>query len=321
MLDYSGLIAEKPSDALFTFDTVGSELIQKKLNKLYKNLKADQILALRSAVPAVDSRKRSRVTDGIVEPSNKRQKGNGVSHKVYERLKRVAYGNDHACKDIIKSQIAPQYDPWAPADNDSAQDPRFTYLEKPRPIRAPPTLKEPPISLVVGSDPFPAVSKPKAGISYNPVFQDWSELIKEEGNKEVEAEKMRLRDAEAEKVKQDLIAAAALEEERAFQTEDESAWEGFESEYEGNEWSKKRRPERKTPAERNKIKRRKVAERQAKSDLQAKKKAQQAQAIREIARKVECEANERIPKSIKEAPPSAEMDDRILRRRKLGKDV
>lgn len=240
---------------------------------------------------------------------------------VYERLRRIAHGNENASKAIIKSDDAPAYDPWAPTDDDAAQDLRFSYLKKAEPIRAPPTLKEAPISLVIGADPFPAVSKPKSGMSYNPLFQDWSDLVTQEGKKEVEAEKRRLKDAEIEKIEQDRIAAAASDEEVAFQTEDESAWEGFESGYEGSEWLKKRRPERKTPAERNKIKRRKAAERQAKCDLHMKKRGLQAQAIKEIAQRVEHEANSRILKIQQEVPASAEMDDRILRRRKLGKDV
>lgn len=302
-------------------DTVGSESIQKAYNKVHKPLKADEILALRSAIPAVDSRKRSRVTDGIIEPNKKRQKGNGVSREVYERLKRIAYGNEIASKIIIKSDEAPDYDPWAPMDDETAQDPRFSYLEKSKAIRAPPTLKEAPISLVNGADSFPAVVEPKSGTSYNPLFQDWSDLVTQEGEKEVEAEKARLKAAEIEKREQERIAATVSDEEKAFQTEDESAWEGFASDYEGIEWLKKRRPERKTPAERNKIKRRKAAERQAKCDLRLKERARQAQAIKEIARRVEHEANLRMIQDQKELPAPAETDDRILRRRRLGKDM
>lgn len=224
-------------------------------------------------------------------------------------------------KDIIKSDSAPQHDPWDSANDETPQDPRFSYLDKSQPIRVPSTLKEASISLAVGGGTFPAVSRPKAGISYNPVFQDWSELLVQEGEKEVAAEKRRLRDAEIENLKLKQIAAAALEEEESFQTEDESAWEGLESEYEGSEWLTKRRPERKTPAERNKIKRRKIADRQAKNDLRMRQRAHQAQTIKEIARTVEREAIARVPKDQAEAPSNEDMDDGILRRRKLGKDL
>lgn len=321
MPEHRGIIAEKSSDALFILDTVGSESIQKKYNNPHKLLKADQILALRSAVPAVDSRKRPRVTDGVIEPSQKRHKVDGVSHIVYERLKRIAHGSENASDAVIKAKDAPDHDPWASTDDDATQDLKFSYLQKPKPVRAPPTLKEAPISLVVGTDAFPAVPRPKAGMSYNPVFQDWSDLITQEGEKEVEAEKNRLRELEREKAEQDRIAAAASDEEAVFLTEDESAWEGFDSGHEGMKWLKKRRPERKTPTERNKIKRRKVAERQAKCNVQLKKRAQQAQAIKTIAQEVEHEAYVKALKVNQVQGLSAETDDRSLRRRKLGKDA
>ena len=244
-----------------------------------------------------------------------------MSHKEYERLRKIAYGGETVSKDIIKTDAAPSHDPWGLVSEESKQDSKFSFLEKPKPIRAPITLKQAPISLVAGTDAFPAVATPNAGTSYNPVFQDWDRLLAEEGKKEVEAERKRCREAESEAERINRIAASQ-EEKADIQTEDESAWEGFESEYEGPEWLKKRRPERKTPAERNKAKRRKDAERQSKRDLQTKKRAQQAHQIKEIAKKVDAEANARgIAKSRGEIPALEEADDRILRRRKLGKHL
>lgn len=317
----SGIIAEKTSDALFTVDTTGSDSIQKSYNRLHKPLKADQILGLRSAVPPVDSHKRARVTNGITEPSSKRRKSGRVSNKEYERLRKIAYGGETVSEDMIKTDAAPGHDPWALVSAETEQDSKFSYLEKPKPIRAPSTLKQAPISLVVGIDAFPAVARPKAGTSYNPVFQDWDRLLKEEGEKEVEAERERRREAELEAERLDRIATAQ-EERDDIQTEDESAWEGFESEHEGAQWLKKRRPERKTQAKRNKAKRRKDAERQSIWDLQMKERAQQAQRIKEIAKTVDAEAAARgIAKSRGEVPALKEADDRILRRRKLGKHL
>lgn len=313
-------MSEKPSDALFTLDTEGSKSIQKTYNKNHKPLKADQILALRSAVPSIDSHKRSRVTDGITEPDAKRQKRNGVSHKEYERLRSIAYGGESVSKKVIKTDDNPSYDPWASSSREIKHDPRLSYLEKPKPIRAPRTLNESSISLVTGTKSVPAVIKPKPGISYNPLFQDWNQLLIEEGEKEVKAEKRRIHEAYLEKQKLEQIDAA--QEKGNIETEDESAWEGFNSEHEGTEWLKKGRSERKTPAERNKIKRRKVAERQHKWDLEMKKRAQQSQEIKSIARKVEDEAKARAIVPVEAADDSSgETDDRILRRRKLGKHL
>ncbi|MCJ1469453.1 hypothetical protein MMC07_008086 [Pseudocyphellaria aurata] len=314
-----GVIAEKTSDSLFIVDTKGSDSIQKSYNRHHKPLKSDQILALRSAVPPVDSHKRARVTNGIIEPSSKRRKAGGVSHKEYERLRKIAYGGEMVSKGVINTDAAPEYDPWGLVSAEIEQDPKFSYLEKPKPIRAPRTLTQAPISLVAGTDAFPAVAKPKAGTSYNPVFEDWDRLLTEEGEKEVEAEQKRRRAAQLEAERLDRITAVQ-DERDDIQTEDESAWEGFESEYEGAEWLKKRRPERKTPAERNKVKRRKDAERRSKKDLEMKKRAQQAQRINEIAKTVSAEAKARaIAKSQGEVPALEDPDDRVLRRRKFGK--
>lgn len=213
----------------------------------------------------------------------------------------------------------PDYDPWTLTSGGIEQDSSFSYLDKPKPIKAPSTLKVPPISLAAGKGPFPAVLKPKAGSSYNPVFQDWDKILVEEGTKEVELERKRLKEAELHRENLNRIAIAQDENEDA-QAEDGSAWEGFESECEGGEWLKKRRPERKTPAERNRIKRRKAAERQAKLEVEMKKRTRQAHQIRSIARKVEDDAKARNVMIIRDDDASSEeIDDRILRRRKFGK--
>lgn len=281
---------------------------------------ADQILALRSAVPPVSSHKRSRVTDGVIDPRSKKLK-NDVSRKDYERLKQIAYGGEKLLKDIIKTDDAPDYDPWETTFVQTEQDPRFSFLEKKKPVKAPSTLKQAPISLVVGTDAFPAVAKPRPGTSYNPVYHEWDEALTTEGQKEVEAEMERRVEVQLDKERLDRIAAAN-EERDDIQTEDESAWEGFDSEFEGVESLKKRRPERKTPAERNKVRRRKAAESQAKRELQMKKKAQQATRIKEIAKRVAAEAEARMEvDSLGKLMPMEEADDRFLRRRKLGKDL
>ena len=313
---HSGVIAEKPSCELFTLDPTGSVAIQKSYNRTHKPLKADQILAQRSAVPAIDSRKRPGVTDGVLEPS-KRRKGNGVTPQQYERLKNRAYGGEAVPKDIIKADGVPEYDPWEEVVD--VPDPRFSYLEKPKPVRAPRTLKEAPISLLEGAKAIPAITKPKAGLSYNPTFHEYDKLLTEEGDKEVEAEKKRIREAKEEEERQARTEAAENERDD-IQTDDESAWEGIESEYETAEWLKKRRPERKTPAERNKVKRRKAAERQMKHDAEMKRRAQQSERIKAIALEMKEQGGETSVAIVEsEESSDEEIDDRMLRRRKLGK--
>ncbi|KAI4167011.1 MAG: hypothetical protein LQ348_007737, partial [Seirophora lacunosa] len=321
-----GVVAEKASDTLFTVDTTGSDQIRKS-HKTSKPLKVDEILAIRSAVPALSTHKRLGVTDGIVEPSSKRRKGNGVSFREHERLKKLAYGGESVRKDVVETNEAPSHDPWAPAGGE--QDPHYSYLDPPKSIKPPSTLQKAPISLLASTAPLPAVPKPKPAISYNPVFQDWDALLTSAGAAEVAAERKSLADAAAEQKKQALIAAAQNEREHDdYKTEDESAWEGFESENEAAEWLKRKRPERKTPTERNKAKRRKEAERQAKREAQMKKREQQARQIRKIAKDVEKEARARaIPTTAMIVANGGGSDDddgegiadSVLRRKKLGK--
>ncbi|KAL8927356.1 MAG: hypothetical protein Q9172_001435 [Xanthocarpia lactea] len=320
-----GIFAEKPSEALFTLDTTGSDKIRKS-HKSSKPLKIDEILAARSAVPAISTHKRLGVTDGILEPSGKRRKGNGVKPQDYERLRRVAYGGEASITDIVKIDEAPSHDPWAPTATTNDRDSQLSYLEKPKPIRAPSTLKKQPISLLVNNPTIPAISKPKPGTSYNPDYEDWNALLTSAGTAEVSAERARLAEAAADEANQARIAAAQDERDDGFKTEDESAWEGFESEYETGEWLKKKRPERKTPAERNKANRRKEAGRKAKWEAQMKKREKQQKQILAIAKQVEKDAiardNTTAVVAVKDGSKDSddsETQDQILRRRKLGK--
>lgn len=261
----------------------------------------------------------------MIEPSSKKRKTNGVSLREYERLRQVAYGSQSVKDVIIKDNDAPGYDPWAiTKPEDEVQDPKFSYLEKKKPIRPPSTLKETPISLAAGKGSIPAVSKPRPGTSYNPDFEEWDALLVAEGQKAAEAEKKRLGEAVLEKTRVDRIAAADKEPEHDdIQTEDESAWEGFESDYAGAEWLKKKRPERKTPAERNKFKRRKETERREKWEKKEKEREKQQKQIGEIIKraKEEAKAKTLIKASVdNDEKDDEEVDETVLRRRRLGKD-
>ncbi|KAL9041863.1 MAG: hypothetical protein Q9180_000999 [Flavoplaca navasiana] len=320
-----GILAEKPSDALFTFDTTGSDLIRKS-HKTSKPLKIDEIIAARSAVPAVSNHKRSGITDGILEPSSKRRKGNGVKPQEYERLRRVAYGGETSIQDVVDTDNTTIHDPWAPTNAPEDQESQLSYLEKPKPIKAPSTLKKQPISLLANASTIPAISKPKPATSYNPEFQDWHALLTSSGAKEVSAERARLTEAAADEKEQARIAAAQAERDDDYKTEEESAWEGFESEYETSEWMKKKRPERKTPAERNKVNRRKEAERRAKWEAQMKKRDKQQKQIEAIAKQVDRDAKTRnastpvvVGKDGDEDSEDSSSQEQVLRRRKLGK--
>lgn len=314
----SGVIAEKPSEELFTLDTTGDQESAKGHRKGRKPLKADEILAQRSAIPAVDSRKRanSKVTDGVIEPKTKKQKSDWVSNKEWLRLKQVAQEN----KPAAKPEDNANYDPWADSvEVSKLEDSSFEFLPKKKEKVAPKTLQEPPISLAANGKPIPSVKAPEGGVSYNPSFEEWDNLLIKEGNKEIEAEKKRIEEAQKEAERQRLIAEAQGDD-GEVRSDDESAWEGFESEYEKPEWLNKKRPERKTQAQRNKIKRRKEAERKKKWEAKMKQKEEQAKSIKTIAERVEEE--EALRKQLQQDGSSSdEGDDTVLRKKPLGKNL
>jgi nucleolar protein 53 len=313
----SGVIAEKPSEELFQVDTTGSAAIQKAYNKKHKALKADEILAQRSAVPSVSSKK--RLSDFSEE---KRRKKARISNKEYDRLRQVAYGGDQVQKDVVESGAVADHDPWAVQE--TKKQPEFSFLEKKWKKVEPETLKQAPVSLLKSGKAVPAVRKPAGGKSYNPDFNEWQDLVQREGDKAVEAEKKRLQEAREEAERLERILAAQSDESDGNESTWESEWEGF-SEEEDNA-AKSKRPERKTPAQRNRINRRKAAESQAKHDkkMNIKAKEQQMQRIKELTKsvaekeKAQAELREMVP--VQQDEPSSDDDaNEVLRKKRFGK--
>ncbi|KAJ5770083.1 uncharacterized protein N7511_002134 [Penicillium nucicola] len=309
-----GLVSEKPSDELFTLDTTGSEDVRKSYAKKHKALKADEILAQRSMIPALDGRKRvnPNITDGVIEPKTKKVKNDWVSRKDYLRLKQVAKDNNPEQKTATEI-----YDPWAEEAEPSTtyDDPRFDFLTKPKAKVEPVTLKHAPISLAANGKRIPAVKTPHAGTSYNPVFEDWDKLLETHGAEAVEAEKKRVAEEAKEAEKQRKIEEARNDD-GEVKSDDESAWEGFESEFEKPEWLNKKRPERKSKTQRNKVNRRKEAERKAKWEAAMIKRDAQAEHIAKIAEQVKQRELERENQS--DADDSEEGDETVLRRKTFG---
>jgi nucleolar protein 53 len=323
ILNIRGVIAEKDSADLFTLDTAGDVSIPKKYLKGFKPLRADEIIAQRSAVPAVSQKKRAgdNTTNGVVQP--KRQRTSYVSHKELIRLRNLADGRQ---TEALVEVTEASYDPWDPQKDieEATPDPRFSFLEKTKKKVAPPTLKHKPISLAASGKDIPAVKKPEGGYSYNPVFTDYEQRLMTEGEKELAAEQKRLAAAEAERVNLEAAAKSAAEAEVAeakadlSEWEEDSAWEGFESGTEDVKLNAKR-PERKTQAQRNRIKRRKEEERKAKMAADIKKKNEQAALAKKIARGLSEKEKVRQSAAVKDDDSNSEGDDLELRRRKLGK--
>lgn len=311
-----GPISEKKSEDLFAVDIVGSEEIKKNY-KIQKPLKVDEILAKRSLVPGVDSRKRpgSRVTDGVLEPSNKKQKTDWVAKKEVQRLRQVANTTSHLQGDHDEGQ---GFDLWAMEPSTiQLTTQELDYVPQIKPKVAPASIKKAPIPMTASGKPVPAVKNPVAGSSYNPSFEDWDSLLTTEGAKELAAEQARIREAEMEAEKQAKIAAA-LEEEVNTRTDDESGWEGFETEPEESDLLKKKRPQRKTPAQRNKLKRRKEAERIAKHEKRMGDKKKQAAEILAATSSLVQKSDGSIAIVTDQNEDDMEADDTKLRRRRIG---
>jgi nucleolar protein 53 len=227
-------------------------------------------------------------------------------------------------KDIVQIGDAADHDPWAVQE--LKKDPRFSFLEEKKAKQEPVTLKHAPISLAKNGKDLPAVRKPDAGKSYNPLLEDWANLIEREGAKEVENEKRRLQEAkeEAERLERQLAAAEEPEDESDNnESAWESEWEGFSEPEDGT--AKAKRPERKTLAQRNKIKRRKEAERKERHEAKMKEKEKQVQRIKELAKSVEekekARAAAREVALITKADVSSDEaeEQEVLRKKRFGK--
>lgn len=321
-----GVIAEKPSDELFYTDTTGDVELAKKSQAGKKLLKADEILALRSAVPGLDGRKR-KAEDKVVPTSNKRTKnGAFVTHKELQRLRNVADGGRGG---QIVDQNAATHDPWAVTS--SKKGPQLDFLDDVKPKREPKTLKEAPISLTANGKHVPAVGKPDAGKSYNPLVDDWSALFEREGAAAVSSEEARLSaeaKAEAAEARAQEEAAKVEAQEREEYAADydsawESEWDGFQSENKQQVYTQKQGG-RKTPAERNKIKARKERERLQANERKDKERKAQEHKIKQIAAEVSAKDKARqahataLQKPNDSDADSDEDGEVQLRRRRFG---
>src|SRR5690349_4531139 len=120
-------------------DVEGDASIAKKSMKDAKPLRADQILAQRSAVPAVSMKRRpgDKTTTGIID--SKRQRTSYVSHKELTRLRSVIAGKGNPVVTVSEDI----FDPWSDNANmqHQIQHQRFSFLPKSQKKVAPPTMR------------------------------------------------------------------------------------------------------------------------------------------------------------------------------------
>ncbi|KAJ2895826.1 hypothetical protein MKZ38_006148 [Zalerion maritima] len=333
---FGGKLANHENTDLFQLDTKGSEELSKKFNlkPKSKRLRADEIIAERSAVPAVSSKKRQayELVPGMVP--EKRRRKDRVSQKELSRLRDVADGKHEASVEVVDAT----YDAWADEAHASttsvARRPKtitkdgeeLDFLPEPKPTKAPKSMSRQPISLAANGKPIPAVSKPSGGFSYNPNFNEYMQRYNALSESAVATEKERLEQEARDKEKRIATAKSAAEAEAAearadlSEWEEDTEWEGFESD--GEAVTKKtKRAERKTPVQRNKVKRRKEEERRKKHETSMNRRDEQAKMIKQIAKEV-AERDRQL--ALQRADESSADDgeegsDELLRRKHLGK--
>lgn len=270
----------------------------------------------------MDSRKRSirQLSDAISEPAAKRNKG-WVSKRALQALKENLKDNNNLSSRRLEDNNEASVDLWTGKEATPEQD-RLNHLEKPKPIVAPVTLRHAPIAMTAHGKPVRAVQTPAAGASYNPDFDDWADLLNREGQKQLEVERKKLAQEQKEAERAARIAAIAAEVDREELTDNESGWEGVESDYEKPVWLNQKRPQRKTQAQVNRRNRRKESESRALHEAKMANKKKQAKEIEQLTRNKR--QLQRVPDATLQKTKEPIVDDatleegdEILRRKRL----
>jgi nucleolar protein 53 len=214
-------IQDTGESAIFSVDTAGDSSIVAKRDREAKRLKSEEILARRSAVPALNAIHKKK--DGKIQ---------GVSGKEINRLMRVAgrEGDSSAKATIEKDGIihVEAYDLWGePTENAKNNKKLHSFLKDINPATSytpatvvPPTLAKNPISLV-DKDESRAVVVPEEGKSYNPSLEAWKALVQKEADKEQERENERQKLAEQKARIEELMEKFDENEEIGDEVEDE----------------------------------------------------------------------------------------------------
>lgn len=187
------------SNDLFLVDTTGDSSLKAKN---LKPLKADEILARRSAIPALSAR-----------PTKKR----AVSSKEEARLRKITGRTSTYTKSTAMALVEKdgfltseyQYDAWGD-DEDNAEtivQEDLKYVNKHyghgKATARPQTIDMKPEAPVPNAKP---IEVPHEGKSYNPAVEAWKALLQEEYEREAERERQRLELVEAQNKIEELIS-------------------------------------------------------------------------------------------------------------------
>ncbi|KAG2217923.1 hypothetical protein INT45_012586 [Circinella minor] len=173
-------------DDLFTIDTTGDLQVKRQLAR-DKPLKVDEILAERSAIPAIIARVKAANTEKK-ESKHDLQKVN----KIAKRKRENAIPTTPKKK---KKQVKEAtYDMWGDDDTEQKEEEEeedktngFLDVVKERKVKAPSTLQSKPAALIHKAP----VQVPHAGASYNPTMEDHQQLLKEAMDIEVKQEEAK----------------------------------------------------------------------------------------------------------------------------------
>ena len=186
-----GIVSEKPDVQLFSVDVSGDNAIarRERQTKDKRPLRSDEILKLKSAIPAVNNlrHRTTAVGDGIVHAKKK----GALPASELKRLKKIAGRMDRAragqtaAAVTVKKEKAKEHDIWGDAAG-SESEPEFAdgWVQGPQPKKAPTTYGNKPEVLTQSGRALPAVVLADEGQSYNPPIDEWNDLIERKAGEE-----------------------------------------------------------------------------------------------------------------------------------------
>ncbi|KAL5639809.1 hypothetical protein ACGC1H_006401 [Rhizoctonia solani] len=215
--EIGGPVHKKSDTELFSVDVHGDEQLKKQMRR-HRPLKYVEMLAKRSAVPAVHSRASfpTPTPSGSIKPririsaAEKAQLAR-IAHRTKNPLEAAHGRSNLPASEAVKR--SGKYDVWASEDPDEVSLMRamrtheakeyLLPIVKSHKSRAPPSA--PPSVPVLTNATLPnSVARPEAGMSYNPTYEDHQELLRTAHEREVK----RVADIEkAEEVRRRMEAA------------------------------------------------------------------------------------------------------------------
>lgn len=178
-----GILSERPDVQLFSVDVAGDNAIarRERASRDKKPLRSDEILALKSAIPAVNNlrHRTTAVGTGVVHAKKK----GALPASELARLKKIAGRMDCAragqsAGASVKKHKAKSHDLWdAVASEEEEEDFAEGWVKGPQPKKAPTTYGHRPETLTQSGRAMPAVVLADEGQSYNPPQDEWNELV------------------------------------------------------------------------------------------------------------------------------------------------